>query len=31
MLRLTIVQPEPVSPYIALAECGLTRAQIVRK
>ena len=31
MPRLTIMQPEPVSPCIAMAEGGLATAQIARK
>ena len=31
MSRLTIVQPEPVSPCIAMAESGLATAQIAKK
>ena len=31
MHRLTIVQPEPVSSCIAMAEDGVTTAQIARK
>ena len=31
MTRLTIVQHEPASPCIAMAEGGLATAQIVRK
>ena len=31
MPRWTIVQREPVSPYIAMAEGGLATAQIARK
>ena len=31
MLHLAIVQPEPASPCIAMAEGGLATAQIARK
>ena len=31
MTRLTIVQREPVSPCIAMAECGLATARISRE